>query len=343
MRSGVATLAPVCGLATLTFVSAALLSAARPARADAACSGPLSPCINDDTLWVHAGVATFVAIGSTRTIPRSQLGFGLVTSYLSRPVVLEVPSPGPPGSNQYAVNDQVNSTFLWAYGVTDRLELDLALPITLAQGGTGLAPLTGGSALKETAVRDMRFGLAYALGPHDRIDQAPDGSMAPTSSWGLAVRFETSAPTGDQDQFAGESSAVFVPSVSADYRLDDFFVGAEIGARLRPTTDLLTSRVGSELIGELGVGYDILPRKLLTATAEAWAFPILAEQGNGGHAVPAEWQVAARTALRDRDLSIQLGGGGALESDGAITTPRFRFTLGVRWAPSAPEAKQEQK
>jgi hypothetical protein len=258
-------------------------------------------------------------------------------------VVLDVPSPGGPGSHQYAVNDQVNSTFLWAYGVTDRLELDLALPITLAEGGTGLAPITGGAALKETAVRDMRFGFAYALVPHERVETSPEGSIAPRSSWGLAVRFEMSAPTGDQDQFAGESSAVFIPSVAADYRFRDFFVGAETGARLRPTTDLLASRVGSELIAELGVGYDILPHKLLTATAEAWAFPILAEQGNGGHAVPAEWQVSARAALRDEDLSIQLGGGGALESDGAITTPRFRFTLGVRWAPSAPEAKPEQK
>ena len=27
---------------------------------------------------------------------------------------------GAGGSDQYAVNDQVNGTFLWAYGVTDR-------------------------------------------------------------------------------------------------------------------------------------------------------------------------------------------------------------------------------
>jgi hypothetical protein len=96
------------------------------------------------------------------------------------------------------------------------------------------------------------------------------------------------------------------------------------------------------------VGYDILPRSLLSARLEAWALPTFAEQSdvavvsdmyttqpNGQHVTPAEWQLSARTApLRRGDLSIQLGGGGPLGGD-APTQPRFRFTLGVRWAPGS--------
>src|SRR5260370_23722800 len=153
MRSGIA----IVGLASVT----SLLLCTRGAHGTE-CSGILSPCINDDTLWPHAGPARFVSIGSTETVAPGQLGFDLVSTYLSRPVVVHVASPGGAGSDQYAINDLVNGTFLWSYGVSAHLQLDIGLPVTFGQGGTGLASVTGGSGPKDTAVRDMRFGFAYA-------------------------------------------------------------------------------------------------------------------------------------------------------------------------------------
>jgi hypothetical protein len=331
-------------LASFAASVAAVLCA--PAARATDCSGFFSPCVNDDVLWPHAGPSRFVAVGSTETVAAGQVSFGLVTSYLNRPVILATRLGGAE-IDQYAVNDQVNGTFLWAYGVTSRLELDLAVPLTFGQGGTGLAPITGGSGLKDTAVRDMRFGLAYALVPHPRV-----GDETQRGAWGLVARVEVSAPTGDTDQFAGERSGLFVPSLAGDWRSGRFFAGAEVGARLRPTTEVLGARVGTQLVTVVGAGYDILPkRELLTATLEAWALPTFAEQHeitnpngvyvstpDGQHIAPAEWQLAVRTApLRGGDFSVQAGGGGGipLTGDAGITTPRFRFTLGVRWAPLA--------
>jgi len=334
-----------------SLLAGALLAC--PARADT-CSGLYSPCINDDTLWPHAGPSRFVAVGSAETVAPGQIGFGLVTTYLSRPILLHVSSPGASGSDQYAVNDQVNGTFLWSYGVTDRLELDLAMPLTFGQGGTGLAPLTGGDSLKDTAVRDMRFGFAYALVPHARIaPDLPTSSRAARSNvWGLVGRLEVSAPTGDRDEFAGERSGVFAPSLAGDWRHGRWYAGLELGARLRPTTELLGARIGTQLFTSAGIGFDVLPRELLSAQLEAWALPTLEEQQdvteaqggsilmvmpNGSYIVPAEWQLSARTApLPGGDLSFVLGGGGGIPiTPDAITTPRWRFTLGVSWAPLA--------
>jgi hypothetical protein len=337
MRPGIAAL--------FTFLLANLFATA--ARAGD-CSSPDSPCVNDDVLWAHAGPSRFVAIASTDTVATGQIGFGLVATYLSRPVVLHVPSPGGPGTDQYAVNDQANGTFLWSYGLSSQFELDLAVPVTFGQGGTGLAPITGGSGLKDTAVRDMRFGFAYALFPRGQ-------------TWGLTPRLEVSAPTGDSDQFAGERSGVFVPSVSAQWQPGRFFVGAEVGARLRPTTELLGARIGSQLVTALGAGYDIMARRdLLSVALEAWALPTFVEQDdvqrpdgvdvltpNGKHITPAEWQLSLRTApLSSGDLTIQAGGGTAIPIGDSpiLTEPRFRFTLGVRWAPtSAPAPAPEPR
>jgi hypothetical protein len=192
----------------------------------------------------------------------------------------------------------------------------------------------------------MRFGTTFTIVPEERkVANQP-------LTWGLAARFEVSAPTGDDDQFAGEHFGVFVPGVSADVRYDRFFGAVELGARIRPASNLLGARVGTQIVTALGLGVDLLPRELLSLGIESWALPTLDEQTdvvlhdsqylttpNGHHITPAEWMISARSApVHGGDLSFQLGGGGGLPLDGGdlpITVPRFRFTLGVRWAPRA--------
>src|SRR5580658_8741477 len=173
MRSGIGVFATAC--------MAIVASSTRAAVANE-CSGNVSPCINDDTLWPHAGPSRFQAIGGSDTAAAGQIGFALQASYLSRPIVLQLQSPGG-GTQAYAINDQANGTFLWSYGVGRRLELDVALPLTFGQGGTGLAPVSGGPGLKDTAVRDMRFGFTYAL-----VRKARSPQPAEEDAWGLAGR-----------------------------------------------------------------------------------------------------------------------------------------------------------
>jgi hypothetical protein len=338
----------------IAFVAIACLASSAFARRAGAtdCSGIFSTCIDDDAFWPHAGRGRFEQIGAGDTVAPRQLGFGLVTSYLSRAIVIKSPSPGGSGSDQFVVNDQVNSTFLWSYGVADRLELDLALPITLGQGGAGLTGFTGGGeVLNDTALRDLRFGFTYSLlrrDPEPESTQWPD----PPNGWSLAGRLEVSAPTGDRDQFAGEHAAVFVPGLSGDVRLGRLVIGAEVGARIRPVANLLGARVGTQILTALGASVDILPRQLLSASIEAWALPTLVSQEDAFRSAsyvlftlpndrvlaPAEWQFSIRSSpLHSDSLSLEAGGGTAIpfSSDAAITSPRFRFVLGIRWAPGA--------
>ncbi len=317
-------------------------------------SAVLNPCINSDNLWVHPGASHFVAIGGTETAKAGQSGFGLVLGYQSRPVVLRVFSPGPPGTDQNAIDNQVNATFLWNLGITDRLELGAALPVTLGQGGAGLGPITAATApLKGTVLRDLRFGVAFAVIPRARVDvdatNAQSKAQPAGNAFAVTARFEMSAPTGDGQAFAGERGAVLVPSIAADYRRGRFFAGSELGLRLRGTSELLGARIGSQAVVGLGFGVDILPKELLAAAAEVRMLPGFVSQGDvvqvGGRfssqsndrlAAPAEWAVSVRSApFFGGDLGFQLSGGSAipLADDSALTNPRFRFTLGVRYAP----------
>ena len=227
-------------------------------------------------------------------------GFGLVTDYQSRPIVFGTPLV--PGSTPaYGIDNQVNGTFLWAIGLTRRLELDFALPITFAQSGSGAAPITGSNVpLHDTAVRDIRFGFAYQLAPHLAAD--------PDHGFGLTARFEVSAPNGDRDQYAGDETAVFAPSLAADYRAGRWFAGLELGARIRPNVEVEGAVVGPQATIALGLGYDLLHReRLLGVMIEARALPTFATQydapvpgltpqPNSNVLAPAEWMLSARSS-----------------------------------------------
>jgi OOP family OmpA-OmpF porin len=333
-------------------LSLLLLAGAGGGEAEAKeCANPLvNTCINSDTFWPNPGPTKFATIAGTETVGQGQVGFGLVATYLSRPVVLRVASPGPGGSDQFVVDNQLTANFLFAYGVTEKLQLDFALPVTFVESGAGTSPLTGGNDLHDTAVRDLRFGLAYQLVPRARISPDAAAKRDGGSSWSLASRMTVSAPTGDSSDFAGERTAVFAPGLAADYRYKLLFAGLEVGARIRPVTEFAGARVGTQIVTGLGVGVDILDRERLSVMAEARSYINFAEQHdtaqsafgissvpNGKSITPAEWMLAVRTApLLAGDVSFFGGGGGPIPiGDAAITVPRFRFVLGAVYAPTA--------
>jgi OOP family OmpA-OmpF porin len=336
-------------VATALALSGAILFGARAAAAS--CTTPIvSPCVDSDTFWPHPGPSQFITIGGTETVQVDRFAAGLVGTYLSRPIVLQLPSA--PGSPRAAVDNQLDATFLFAYGLTDRLELDLALPVTIFQDGAGTSPLTGGGDLPATATRDMRFGLTYAF--VTRPAKHPWRHDA--SGFGLAARFETVAPTGDDDAFAAERGGVFVPSIDADFRSYRFSAGAELGARIRPVADFAGARIGTQGVIAAGVGFDVLPKHdLLTLGGELRMLPVFTEQAtvtqtanglsssaNGTFIMPMEWLATARSApFEGGDLTFELGVGGSIPTSvdpsgtlfAPVTSPRVRVVLGVTFAP----------
>ena len=325
-------------LPALAVFALAALHASPSAAGD--CDGALSTCIDADNLWVHPGPTPWLALGGASTTPEDRMSFGLVVSYLSRPIGVRVASPDPEGTVIYAVDNAVDATFLWSLGITDRLELTVAAPVTVWQDGAGLADVVGSDEeLPRSSVRDTRLGLAFAVLPRPRAGSA-DG-------FALASRFEFTLPVADARAFAGSRTATFVPSLAADLRLGGLLFAGELGARIRGESELGGARVGSQLMAGAGASYEVLPKELLRVGAEAFALYTFASQqppmterdefDAGPALVPAEWIASARTApLLGGDVSLSLAGGGPIPfaDSSAITTPRFRFDLAIRYAPT---------
>ncbi|HEY4119599.1 MAG TPA: hypothetical protein VGM56_17140, partial [Byssovorax sp.] len=267
------------------------LTAISTARTGAACTSKVTPstCIDADELWPHAGAGPFFSIGATSTTPTGRLAFGVVTSWESEPVGLRIASADPHGTTFFAVEDAVDVTLLFAVGVTDRLELTVAAPMTVVQRGAGLAPYDGRDEdLTRSALRDVRLGLALAL-----VRPRADGT-----GFGLAARFEFASPTASSSAFAGSGTVTYAPTLTASYRYGRVLASAEAGARARGVTDFGSTRVGSAASAELGVAVDVLRKKLGTVALEAFALPSLVSQrpsevdasdGAAHASVPAEW------------------------------------------------------
>src|SRR5262249_9786884 len=162
---------------------------------------------------------------------------------------------------------------------------------------------------------------------------------------GLTSRFAITLPVGDERAFVHSRTAVLAPSLAGDYRFGPVTFGAEVGARLRGETKLAGATMGSQLSFGAGASIDPLPEKLLTLGAEAFALYTFADQKpptrdrgafeSGPALVPAEWIASVSSApFLGGDVRFTLGGGGPIPfaSDPAVTTPRFRFDLAVRYA-----------
>jgi hypothetical protein len=339
-------------LSVTAFVcGAAVVCTIREARAE--CESPVrAPCINAESFWPRAGATRFAGIGGTELAPAGQVGVGLVTTFSHRPLVAALPAPGLAGSTVAAIDNIVTTNFLIHAGITPRLQLEVAVPLTLGQSGAGRSALSGASEpLKYVALRDVRFGLAYAIVPKRRVDVATEvrTPRAKGHTYGLAARLEFSAPVGSAAEFARDRTAVLSPSITGDYRRNRWFAAAELGMRIRGNSEFGATRVGTQILAAVGIGVDVLPAERFAAVAEVRHLIGLSEQRdlfstgdgstavpNGKYLVPAEWSVGARSGgWFGGDLSVDLSVGGALPYGGAggPTAPAFRMGIGVRFAP----------
>lgn len=347
MRRSSPSLAAAWVTGLLTLALAPRTAAARD------CSPPsrLSTCVDADTLLQHAGAARFIGVGGVDLLEPMQLGFGAMTSYQKRPIVLTFASPDPAGTKVYAVDDQTNTTFLWGFGLTRWLELDVAMPITLYQTGSGVSAYTNQNTapLSRSVFRDPRIGVAFAILPHGRSPKEPVNPLA------IAARFDLALPVGGTGQFAGSSTATAIPSISAEYRAGRIIAAAEVGARIRGTTQLSNARIGSQISAAVGAGFDILSRERLTAMLEANTLvglvkqtdltrdpstgSVIESESSRAHA-PAEWMASVRSApLLGGDVSFHIGAGTGLPlTSTSVTEPLVRVVAGVRYAPLGRDA-----
>jgi hypothetical protein len=314
-------------LSFVFFVGVCALCAA-PAAQASECKGP-APCVDGEPLWLAPDAGHFAVLPRAEALPAGSFGFGASIMFRLRPAVVWLPAPNRDGREVNVLRSATDLALGWSVGLGHRLELSGATTVGLSQRGAGIKGVTDQAAppLSRSSVHDPRVGLGYAFATGSR-------------AFGVKARLELKLPLGDATALSGEAGVVTSPSLTLAWASAGFFTGAQLGLRLRGVSELFGSRVGSQGLVALGVGYAIACG-CLGFTVEGYALPSLVAPAASRY-LPAEWLASIYYRPRvAQAFSFGLGGGGGLpfssDADGsflAFGVPSFRGLGFARYTPA---------
>ena len=307
----------------------------------------LSPCFDVNGLWLPAGRATFSSMPDTRLTEPGQIGFGIAGEGVHQPLLVHVASPDRDGRDVHVLDYALDVSYFFSLGLLPNLEATVLSSMRVHQSGAGVGGVDSQSAppLARNAVRDPRVGVGYSL----------DDALA-VPGFGVRVGVDLTLPLGDRNPFANERSFVVMPNATFGFRHGVLQLNAELGARLRQSVDFAGVRLTNQGFVALGAAVELLRPNWLTASAEAFGLPPLADsRGSAASPLvsearlfPAEWLAGLHSSFGSRGpwtLSISGGSGIPLSSETresstgphtshflGMTTPDFRALVVVRFA-----------
>jgi outer membrane protein OmpA-like peptidoglycan-associated protein len=223
------------------------------------------------------------------------------------------------------VGRQIWGQVLIGYGLFDKLEFGLALPIALSQGGDARPSYLGKAPALAAGLGDARINLKFQFVDAGALQLAVAGSLA--------------APTGNSKAYLGDGGIGGNGALLAGLDFGRIVAFGDVGWRLRPLRSgslpgsTLVIKTDDALQGGAGVRW-IASKEGLHTKLEfvgEWAGALtFAQAGTRGRT--GEVAVAARIGL-PADLMATIGGTVGLGR--APGTPQFRALAGITWSPPA--------
>lgn len=299
-----------------SLVIGAALATTSPSLVVAA-PAPYDDAVDVQTFQLALGPTPFFSVAGHDVVSQGHLSFDALVTVATRLFLVYPPEDQPPATDgtmepTVVVGSVTAAQLATAYGITDRIQLGVSLPVVLQLRGDGIIRETGapdpeglrvsglGDALVETKVRLLAHGGSGI--------SALAGVTLPTS-----VGTEGSA-------FIGDDLPTLRGRVVIQHDLGRFVVAANGGGIVRKARTIYDTTIGSQAIWGAGAAVRITDR-----------FSIVAEiMGRSGAAAPLEAGGGMRLWLR-RSLTVALGGGaGILEGVGS---PGARFFVTIGTAP----------
>ncbi len=297
----------------------ALLAAAPVSAAPR--EGPL------DVERFHAAPSgTGLSVAGAETLPADGLRFGVLGNWSKGSLGLYDADGALVGQ---IVDDRLSLDVTAAWGVLERLELGLVVPVVLSQsaqlGGEGFLARPASESLAGAGLSDPALQVRF------RWLRAEADGLA------LALSAAATAPVSGGQDFLGEPHATFVPKLGLGLPVGrDGRMGLELGFRARedredfyglPVSDELLFGLGARLAvaSWLGVRGEVAGATRVAAIAETNTTPLEA--------------LAAAVLSPGGGLELTLGGGAGLTA--GVGAPGVRLLAGVAWTNAdagAPEA-----
>ena len=251
-------------------------------------------------------------VDASQTSADLQVSGGLILHYDKDPLVLV-----PAGSDKEIaiIENQVVAEALFALGLSDFLELGIALPIYLLNSAT-----IDQQTIEGATIGDLR------LRPKVTAVSSEDNPV------GLAFVLHLSLPTGDTEAFTSSGNVTARPGVVIDTKIDRLLLAANLGADLQSTRGFGNLEVGSELVFGAGAQYEIVENRFLLG-AELYGSTSF-DDFFKSEVTPLEGLVGLKYRT-DFGLNLETGiGRGIIAGYGA---PEIRVFGGLRYAEYDPD------
>ncbi|MBK7539262.1 MAG: thrombospondin type 3 repeat-containing protein [Myxococcales bacterium] len=281
---------------------------------------PYDPAIDLQLFEYAVGPKTFFAVADADVAPRQQLSFDVFLTFLTNPFVVYEVAPGEEslgGARARVVRSLATAELSGAYGLTDRLQLGVTLPI-VSMTGDGLDPetamaLPGG--LAETGLGDLRLEVKARLLRRGTLRVAGLlGASLPTSfgSGGSA--------------FLGDDLPALRGRLAVQFTAGRLALGANAGLVLRKSREIYATEVGPQATWAGAAALRLTERFFVVG--EAFGRTGLSAAGLDGS--PMEVGGGLRVFVTS-SLALVAGGGAGVVS--GIGSPDLRVFTSLGYSP----------
>lgn len=280
--------------------------------AQAQTTAPKSTAIDVQQFKPAPGGSDLLSLHSALIPEHFSWQVGLLGSYGNEPLTVTNPITGQ--ATSAVVAHQVTFDLYGSIGLFQRLELGVALPLTVQ--GTQSDPFDG-QTLRGAGVGDLRL--------------VPKARILTLAGIELAAALPVILPTGGESSFLGGGGLAVQPRVIAEWAPGPLRVIANLGLNFRRTEQLQNLHVGHAFT--YGAGLEV-PMQLPVIGDLALGGTLAGSLGliqNDPEERPLELLLMGRWTSFIPGLRVVGGGGPGLTH--GYGTPRFRLFLGVDWSP----------
>ncbi|MBK9033725.1 MAG: OmpA family protein [Myxococcales bacterium] len=291
--------------------------------AQAQATPPFDPAIDVQLFDYAIGPKTFFTVADASLMAPKQVTFDFLVTFLSNPfTVYDVDDSDDTitGQRTAVVERVLAGDLSVAYGLNDRFQLGVSLPMTFQMSGDGLMPTTAApdpEGLKISGTGDLRAEV--------KMQAYRQGAL------GLAVALGTTLPTSfgtGGSKFIGDDLPTLRGRGIAQWTSPDgkLSAGANVGLIFRKPRTIYASTVGQQLTWGAALNYRPVDRFALVAET----FGRTGLEGLDLDQSPVEVEGGARINATQA-VAVVIGGGAGVVR--GIGSPDLRLFVSVGYAP----------
>jgi hypothetical protein len=290
-------------------------------RAEAQPEPPYDPAIDVQLFEYATGPKSFFAVADADVSQKDQLALDVFFTFLTNPFTVYDVAPGTnelEGARTRVVSSMLTAELGGAYGLTDRLQLGVTLPVVLTMTGDGLDPdtaMASADGLSVSGLGDLRAEIKARLLRRGDLRLAAIGGLSLPSSIGSGG-----------SKFLGDDLPTARARLALQWSRERIALGVNAGIVLRKPREIYATEIGQQATWAVGASVRLTDRFFVVGESfgRTGLFAFDVERS------PLEVEGGMRVFVTS-SLAVAAGGGTGLVK--GIGSPDVRVFASLGYAP----------